>query len=108
MSEEQKNDLQVYETRRFAKALSKLPENLLSVIEDEIEKIIDNPKIGELKKGDLDFLRVHKFLLNSQLTLLGYCWKGEKIELYLLDIGSHENFYQEQKRYRKVDLKLIR
>ncbi|MBD2810850.1 type II toxin-antitoxin system RelE/ParE family toxin [Xenorhabdus sp. Vera] len=108
MSEEQKNDLQVYETRRFAKALSKLPENLLSVVEDEIEKIIDNPEIGELKKGDFAFLQVHKFLLNSRLALMGYCWKEEKIELYLLDIEPHENFYQEQKRHRKMDLKLIR
>ncbi|MCT8344102.1 type II toxin-antitoxin system RelE/ParE family toxin [Photorhabdus kleinii] len=108
MSEGQKDPkIEVYETRRFSKALSKLSEDLLTIVEDEIDRIIDNPEIGEQKKGDLSFLRVHKFKLNNQLTLLGYCWVEEKIELYLLNFGSHENFYQEQKRHRKADLKLI-
>ncbi|CDG16244.1 type II toxin-antitoxin system RelE/ParE family toxin [Xenorhabdus doucetiae] len=109
MSEGQKSPkIDVYETRCFSKALSKLPENLLAVVEDEIEKIIDDPEIGEQKKGDLSFLRVHKFQLNNLLTLLGYHWVEEKIELYLLNFGSHENFYQEQKRHRKDDLKFIK
>lgn len=108
MSEGQKNrKISVYETRRFEKALSKLPDDLLSIVEDEIEKIIDNPAIGEQKRGDLNFLRVHKFQLNNQLVLLGYCWVEDKIELYLLNLGSHENFYREQKRHRKADLKFI-
>jgi mRNA-degrading endonuclease RelE of RelBE toxin-antitoxin system len=109
MSEGQKSPkIDVYETRRFSKALSKLPENLLAIVEDEIEKVIDNPEIGEQKKGDLNFLRVHKFQLNNQLTLLGYHWVEGKIELYLLNLGPHENFYQEQKRHRKDDLKFIK
>ncbi|MCC8365300.1 type II toxin-antitoxin system RelE/ParE family toxin [Xenorhabdus sp. PB61.4] len=108
MLEEQKNEIEVYETRRFSKALSKLPEQSLYLVEDEIEKIIKNPKIGENKKGDLDFLRVHKFSLNNQLIMLGYHWKENKLELYLLDIGTHENFYQEQKQHRKSDLKIIK
>lgn len=108
MSEEQKNDIEVYETRRFSKALDKLPEQTLYLVENEIEKIIDNPRIGEKKKGDLDFLMVHKFSLNNQLILIGYHWKENKLELYLLDIGNHENFYQEQKRHRKTDLRLIK
>ncbi|NHB87113.1 type II toxin-antitoxin system RelE/ParE family toxin [Photorhabdus tasmaniensis] len=108
MSEGQKDPkIDVYETRRFSKALSKLSENLLTIVEDEIDRIIDNPEIGEQKKGDLSFLRVHKFQLNNQLTLLGYCWIEGKIELYLLNFGPHENFYQEQKRHRKADLKFI-
>ncbi|MBS9437658.1 type II toxin-antitoxin system RelE/ParE family toxin [Photorhabdus noenieputensis] len=108
MSEGQKDPkIDVYETRRFSKALSRLSEDLLTIVEDEIDKIINNPEIGEQKKGDLSFLRVHKFQLNNQLTLLGYCWVEGKIELYLLNFGSHENFYQEQKRHRKTDLKLI-
>ncbi|MEQ1963378.1 type II toxin-antitoxin system RelE/ParE family toxin [Xenorhabdus khoisanae] len=108
MSEEQKNDIEVYETRRFSKALDKLPEQTLYLVENEIEKIIDNPRIGEKQKGDLDFLMVHKFPLNNQLILIGYHWKENKLELYLLDIGTHENFYQEQKRHRKTDLRLIK
>ncbi|PHM28008.1 type II toxin-antitoxin system RelE/ParE family toxin [Xenorhabdus budapestensis] len=108
MSERPKNaKIEIYQTRRFSKALSKLPENLLSVVEDEIDMIIDNPEIGEQKKGDLSFLRVHKFRLNKQLTLIGYHWIEGKLELYLLNFGPHENFYQEQKRHRRDDLGFI-
>lgn len=85
--------IDVYQSRRFEKALDKLPTALLRVVEDEIDKIIDNPAIGEQKRGDLSFLRVHKFPLNKQQALLGYSWVKDKLELYLLSIGSHENFY---------------
>lgn len=48
--------------------------------------------LGEQKKGDLAFLRVYKFKMNKQLTLLGYRFDGE-----MLALGSHENFYQDIK-----------
>lgn len=97
----------VYESNRFSKALARLPEKLLRLVEDEIERVIINSELGELKKGDLSYLRVHKFQLNSQLVLLSYSWIGSKLALYFLGLGSHENFYQEQKCQRKSDLKLI-
>lgn len=108
MSEEQnESNIEVFQSRRFEKAMDKLPETLQAVVEDEIDRIIADPDIGELKKGDLNFLRVHKFLLNHQQVLLGYSWVEDKLELYLLSIGAHENFYREQKKNRKADLKLI-
>ncbi|HFF8971282.1 type II toxin-antitoxin system RelE/ParE family toxin [Serratia ureilytica] len=108
MNERQEEQgVEVYQSRRFAKTLDKLPEQLLEIVEDEIDTIIANPEIGELKKGDLSFLRVHKFQLNNRLTLLGYTWIEDKFELYLLSVGPHENFYQDQKTHRKADLKLI-
>lgn len=106
MSDE-RNEIKVFETRRFEKALNKLPEPQMKLVEDEIDTIIANPEIGELKKGDLSHLRVHKFKLDKQQVLLGYSWAEEAIELYLLHIGPHENFYQKQKIQRKADLKFI-
>lgn len=108
MSEGQnEKEVDVYQTRRFEKALDKLPEKLQEIVEDAIDTIIANPEIGEQKKGDLSFLRVHKFQMNNRLTLLGYTWIEDKLELYLLSVGPHENFYQDQKTHRKADLKLI-
>ena len=107
MSEEQ-NGIDIYESRRFEKAINKLTESQLKVVEDEIEKIIENPEIGEQKKGDLAFLRVHKFQLDKQLALLGYSWLEDRLEIYLLQLGSHENFYKKMKGQRKVDQKLIK
>ena len=106
MSDEQ-NEVKVFETRRFEKALSKLSETQLEVVENEIDSIIQDPEIGELKKGDLSHLRVHKFKLESQQVLLGYSWFEDKLELYLLHVGPHENFYHKQKAQRKADLKFI-
>lgn len=106
MSEEQQ-EIKIFETRRFAKSLNKLPKNQLQLVEDEIEKVIENPLVGEQKKGDLSHLRVHKFQLNKQLVLLGYSWIDQKLELYLLQFGPHENFYKEMKVSSKSDKKLI-
>lgn len=107
MSEEQ-NEIDVYESRRFEKAIKKLTETQLKVVEDEIEKIIEDPEIGEQKRGDLAFLRVHKFQLDKQLALLGYSWLEDRLEIYLLQFGSHEIFYKKMKGQRKVDQKLIK
>ena len=107
MSESQK-EIEVYQSARFEKAIKKLRELDLKVVEDEIDKVIDNPLIGELKKGDLAYLRVHKFRLNELTILLGYSWVSAKLELYLLSISSHENFYEKQKKQSKADLKLMK
>jgi len=106
MSDEQ-NEVKIFETRRFERSLNKLSDSQLKVVEDEIDKVISDPEIGELEKGDLSHLRVHKFKLEKQQVLLGYSWFEEKLELYLLQVGSHENFYQKQKTQRKADLKFF-
>ncbi|MGL5223977.1 MAG: type II toxin-antitoxin system RelE/ParE family toxin [Aeromonas sp.] len=106
MSDEQP-EIDVFESVLFSKQLKKLPPALLKLVEDEIDKIIDDPEFGEQKAGDLAYLRVHKFKLNGQLVLLGYSWKGAELKLYLLSIGPHENFYDTLKDRRKADLTFI-
>ncbi|HHR5902318.1 TPA: type II toxin-antitoxin system RelE/ParE family toxin [Providencia alcalifaciens] len=103
MSEEQ-NEIDVYQSARFEKSLKKMSDHDAKIVEDEIDKIIRNPSIGEQKKGDLSYLRVHKFRVNELTALLGYSWVSSKLELYLLTIGSHENFYDNQKKRTKADL----
>lgn len=107
MYEGRKEPTEVFQTRRFEKALDKLNDEALKIVEDQIEKIIADPLIGELKKGDLSYLRVHKFRVQKQFFLLGYSWVEQKLELYLLSLASHENFYKEMKLARKNDLQII-
>lgn len=48
------------------------------------------PALGEQKKGYLSFLRVHKFKMKKQLTLLGYSFNDGTLTLELMALGSHE------------------
>lgn len=104
----EQREIDVYESNLFTKQLSRLSVVQVKVVEDEIDKIIENPELGERKVGDLSHLWVHKFKLDGQLVLLGYSWVENKLELYLLNIGPHENFYQEAKKRRKADIRLLR
>ena len=68
-------------------------------IDKQVLIICSNPKIGELKQGDLRNIRVHKFKFGTQLLLLSYEMKNNILFLYSL--GSHENFYKKLKQYLK-------
>jgi mRNA-degrading endonuclease YafQ of YafQ-DinJ toxin-antitoxin module len=88
--------MEIIQTNRFKKAYKKLHSNQLIGVNNAIKSIIKNPDIGERKKGSLSWLRVHKFKVLGQLTLLGYSVeKNEEIFLTFVDIGSHENFYRD-------------
>jgi len=100
--------MDVYEVPTFTKAFKKLSNDQKEYVEAEIDLIIDNPEIGVIKQGDLSYLRVHKFSMNKQQVLLGYSWLDEKLEIWLLNIGSHENFYDKAKSRRKADLSAMK
>ena len=74
-------------------------QEIILQFENEIyKKLSKNPMLGEKKKGDLDFLRVHKFKLHEQQMLLGYMYEEEEITLTLLKLSTHENFYRDIKK----------
>ena len=62
----------IKQTKRFARLYKKLHDNMVVDVDDAIEKIQQNPEIGDRKVGDLAALRVFKFRSNGQLYLLGY------------------------------------
>jgi len=53
---------------------------------------------GENKKGDCLGVKVYRFYMTDQLTLLAYKYYESKKEIILLDVGSHENFYRNLKK----------
>ncbi|MFH1958482.1 MAG: type II toxin-antitoxin system RelE/ParE family toxin [bacterium] len=71
--------------------------NLQIEIDNQVKNILDKSNIGEMKKGDLKGIRVHKFKCRAQLYLLSYEVKGNT--LYLYTLGSHENHYKRLKKY---------
>jgi mRNA-degrading endonuclease RelE of RelBE toxin-antitoxin system len=88
--------VEILQTNRFKKAYKKLHLNQLDEVNKAIKKVIKNPDAGERKKGSLSWLRVYKFKVQGQLTLLGYnIDEKDDIILTFVDIGSHENFYRD-------------
>ena len=91
--------MNVFQMPRFKQFVKKLPHHLQQVILDAVECVRANPDSGELKKGDLAGFRVHKFKMVRQLTLMAYKVENDSIVLY--QVGPHENFYKNLKKYLK-------
>ena len=91
------NITQVLQTPSFKRTVKKLHKNQKKAVDDAIRILMEEPTIGEQKKGDLSFLRVYKFKMVNQLTLLGYSYADGTITLELIALGSHENFYRDIK-----------
>lgn len=90
--------MKIIQTNRFEKAYKKLHKNQLADANKAIQEIIDNPDIGIQKKGDLCDIRVHKFKMVKQLTLIAYTYEEDVIVLTFVALGGHENFYRDVKR----------
>jgi len=88
----------VRQTRRFARAYKKLPDNLIADVDNAVALVGKDPNVGERKKGDLADLWVYKFRSLGQLFLLGYTRDDAVRLVYLEAVGPHENFYRDMKR----------
>ena len=92
------NVTRVVQTPSFKKAVKKLKPSQKQDLDIAVKTLMQDPKLGEQKKGDLAFLRVYKFKMSKQLTLLGYSYEDGALVLELITLGSHENFYRDLKR----------
>ncbi|WP_396589123.1 type II toxin-antitoxin system RelE/ParE family toxin [Bermanella sp. R86510] len=90
----------VLQTPTFKKAVKKLKPNQKKDLDIAVRELVADPALGDQKKGDLAFLRVHKFKMNKQLTLLAYSFDDGALVLELLTLGTHENFYRDIKRQK--------
>ncbi len=81
----------------FAKQKKKLPKQKIIDLDNAVKTVFQNPSVGNLKAGDLQGVRAHKFKSGKQQGLLAY----EVVDstLYLYAFGSHENFYRDLKKY---------
>ena len=90
--------VRVLQTPSFKKAVKKLHKNQKSDLDIAVKTLLDSPAIGEQKKGDLSFMRVYKFKMTKQLTLLGYSYEDGALVLELMALGTRENFYRDAKK----------
>ena len=90
--------IRVLQTPSFKKAVKKLHKNQKADLDTAVKELLENPLVGVQKKGDLSFMRVYKFKMIKQLTLLGYSYENGALVLELMTLGSHENFYRNAKK----------
>ena len=89
--------MKILQSNSFKKAVKKLHRNQIPELKKAIEKIANNPLIGDMKRGDLAGVRVYKFHVHPQLVLLAYLYEERGGILNLIDVSSHENFYASKK-----------
>jgi mRNA interferase YafQ len=92
--------MNILQTPTFSKQVKKLHSNQKKYLDIAIKEIVEDPSVGEMKKGDLNGIQVHKFKMVGQLTLLAlaYEFHGNELCLVLLALGTHENFYRDLKK----------
>lgn len=88
----------ILQTPTFKKTVKKLKPNQKKDLDKAVKELLKDPFLGEQKRGDIAFLRVYKFKMVKQLTLLGYSYDEGVLTLELMALGSHENFYRDIKR----------
>ena len=86
--------MNILQTPTFKKQIKKLYKNQKKDLDKAIKAIVNDPFVGNLKKGDLSNIQVYKFKMVNQLTLVAYEFHENKLQLILLTFGSHENFYR--------------
>ena len=102
--------------RLFKNFVKKAHKPLQLAISDEVDEVCERPYDGEAKVGDLLGFYVWKFKFNRQEYLIAYRPPSKEvvdtvsdleIEFLVIDfykVGSHENFYEDLKRYIKEEL----
>jgi mRNA-degrading endonuclease RelE of RelBE toxin-antitoxin system len=86
----------VLQTRTFANNKKKLHKNQIKDLDRAVQEILENPEIGEQKRGDLLDVYVYKCKITKKLFLIAYQY--DDTTLTLLMVGPHENFYRDLKK----------
>ncbi|NOY23083.1 MAG: type II toxin-antitoxin system RelE/ParE family toxin [Acidobacteria bacterium] len=90
------NEIRVLQMPPFKRAYKRLHPNQRRIVDMAVSTIVIHPEIGQLKRGDLDSVYVHKFPCLDKQMLLAYEWDPKT--RILLALGVHENFYRNLKK----------
>ena len=88
--------MRVVQTPSFRKDIKRLHPNQKQDVDGAVRAVMADPAAGEQKSGDLAWVRVYKFRMVNQLTLLAYEVRDQET-IILHAVGSHENFYRDLK-----------
>ena len=91
--------MKIYQSRIVENEIKKFSKQEKEILDEEIKRIIENPLVGEEKKGDLRGVYIHKFKIKIIQYLLSCRMINDGLELIM--IGPHENYYRDLKSYLK-------
>lgn len=89
----------VIQAPRFAKSKRRFPAHVQLLIDAEVHKLVEDPHSGDPKTGALKGVRVVKFKADVAQLLLAYEFQTKRNQIWLLDVGPHENFYRDLQKY---------
>jgi len=75
----------IYQSKSFAQKVKKMRKQEKEILDQEVQRIAQNPSIGEEKKGDLTGVFVHKFKIETAQYLLAYRKIDPDLELVMID-----------------------
>ena len=90
--------MRIVQYSSFERTVKKLHANAKRDLDKALKELMRNPRSGDLKKGDLNGVRVYKFKMVHQLTLLAYIYDEIEESFTLLALGPHKNFYRNLKK----------
>jgi hypothetical protein len=88
--------IEVLQSNGFRRAYRRLNDNQKVDVDEAVSTIVEDPALGEAKKGDLAGVFVYKFQCVGTRFLLAY--EYDPATGWLLLVGTHENFYRDLKR----------
>lgn len=91
--------MKILQSRSFEKKVKRFGKRDKKILDKQIQSILENPALGQEKKGDLRGVFIHKFMIHTTQYLLAYRFVGDALELIM--IGPHENYYRDLKAYLK-------
>jgi mRNA interferase RelE/StbE len=81
-----------------ARELTKFDKPVRTRILGALDKIAENPYVGDLLKGDLSTIYSYHLKVSGVEYRIAYQIKEEEIIVIVMQIGTRENFYQELKK----------
>ena len=91
--------MKILQSRSFEKKVKRFAKRDKKILDKQIQSILENPALGQEKKGDLRGVFTNKFMIHTTQHLLSYRFFGDALELIM--IGPHENYYRDLKAYLK-------
>jgi mRNA-degrading endonuclease YafQ of YafQ-DinJ toxin-antitoxin module len=88
--------IEVLQSTGFRRAYKRLKPNQKADVDEAVKLVVEDPTLGEAKKGDLAGVFVYKFQCVGNRFLLAYEYDPQA--RWLLLVGTHENFYRDLKR----------